>query len=751
MSKFTARLPRSYLSPLYHFCWLGPVALVFVLATGRPAIVTRLQDQVFDLYQRIAPRAFDPAAPVRIVDIDDRSIAAIGQWPWPRTRIADLIDRLTRAKATVIAFDMVFAEPDRTSPDAFLAGIDDVARRSAVAQALAGVKGNDERLGAALNGAPVVLGFILAQKRGAIDVPPTLSPPWGMAFAGDDPKAFAPAFSALVAPLATLQDNAAGLGALNWLPDGDQIVRRVPLLLRASEGSSDRLVPSLALESLRVAQGASTFLVRASNASGEWHSGVYRGIQSVRVGALTAPTGARGDVRPHYTLHRPERFISAASILDGSFDPTGVAARFVIVGSSAAGLTDIRATPVDPAMPGVEVQAQALETVLAQSQLTRLPWTAGELVVGVLLAAVLAAMLPLVPAMASAAFVASALGAIVAASWTAFTHHLLIDALVPCTMMVAAYVGSTAALFRTEQRARRFVQGAFGRFVSPAVVSRLAADPSALTLGGDLRPLTVMFTDVRNFSAIAESMEPRALTRFMNRYLSPMTAIVLKRGGTVDKYIGDAIMAFWNAPLPDPDHAGNAVRAALDMLDALPALRGDMMAESGGTFPPIRCGIGLASGPCVVGNFGSALRFDYSALGDDVNLASRLESLSKVYGLDILASEATATAAPAFAWLEVDTVVVAGRAGATRIFTPLGGEDYARSATFVDVRDTYAAALGAYRTRRFDTVLAAIGDPLWCPPPSLIKLYDTLRARCEAFLKTPPPLDWQGVTLLDRK
>ena len=740
-------------SPLYLAGCLVPLLVVAALGVLQPATLSRLQDQLFDAYQRLAPSTYDPAVPVRIVDIDDKSLAAIGQWPWPRTTMAALVERLVQTKAAAVAFDMVFAEPDRTSPEAFLAAIPDAARRSVVAAALAEVTSHDARFAEAIAGAPAVLGVVLTQGRTSPKAADRLSsPPWGMAYAGDDPKAFAPGFSSAVMPLPELGEKATGLGALNWLPDGDQIVRRVPLLLRVPDGSgSARLVPSLALESLRVAQGASTFLVRASNASGSLHTGLGGAIESVKIGDFTMRTGPAGDVRLWFTRHRPERFISAADILDGSFDPASVAGRIVIVGSSSAGLTDIRATPLDAAMPGVEIQAQALETLLTQKQLVRTDWLVFEIAAGCLLALALAALLPLVPVAAGAVCAGSMLALVAGASWFAFLHHLLVDPLLPGAMVVAAYIGGTGVLFRAEQRGRRFVQNAFGRFVSPAVVTRLADDPKALVLGGELRPLTIMFTDVRNFSGIAERMDPRELTRFMNRYLSPMTAIVLDSGGTVDKYIGDAIMAFWNAPLADLDHAGNAVRAAMGMLAALPTLRAEMAAESGGTFPPIRCGIGLATGPCVVGNLGSNLRFDYSALGDDVNLSSRLEGMSKVYGVDILASEATVAAAPDFAWIELDVVVAMGRAGSTRIYTPLGDASYAATPIFVTLRNDHASMLDAYRARRFVSAQDAADRLRLVAPETLSSLYEIYAERCRGFLIDPPEPSWDGITRMARK
>ena len=735
-----ARLPRAFRDATYHLSWFGAAAGIVALHLLQPSLAMRGQDQVFDLYQRLRPRAFDADAPVKVIDIDDQSIARFGQWPWPRSRIAELVDRLREARVAAIAFDMVFSEPDRTSADAFLAGLPDATRREAVRSALGTTEDNDARLARSIEGAPVVLGAILTQGRDLAD----FAAPYGFATAGDDPRGFAPDFSGAVVPLAGLLGAAHGLGAVNWLADNDQIVRRVPLVLAAG----GRLVPSLAMESVRVAQGASSYVVRASAASGD--TALVRGIQSVRVGAVTAASGTDGSIRLHFTPHRAERFVSAGRVLDGSVDRVVLEGSIVVVGSSSPGLVDIRATPVDPAMPGVEVQAQAVEAVLSQAQLLRPGWATAETASGVLLAAALAVLLPFVPALVGAAAAAGLVGATGAASWWAFSSlHMLLDPVAPGALVIASYLGATSALFRAEQRDRRFVQGAFGRFVSPDVVSRLTRDPRGLVLGGEQRELTVMFTDIRNFSAIAERMSAQDLTRFMNRYLSPMTEIVLAHAGTVDKYIGDAIMAFWNAPLPDPAHAEHAVRAALAMLAALPGLRSELAATDA-DLPPIRCGIGLASGPCVVGNLGSNLRFDYSALGDDVNLASRLEGLTKLYGLDILATEGTRRLAPDMAWLTVDTVVVAGRTAATQVATLVGDETLAGSDDFRALSAAHDAMLVVYRSGHFDAALASIGLLRATAPASLSAMYDAYAQRCRAAMEQTSE-GWDPIRRLSHK
>ena len=720
------RISRAYLSPLYYFAWLGPVLLLLVIWMTLPSFVTRLQDQLFDLFQRAAPRTIDTALPVVIVDIDDRSIARLGQWPWPRTQIAELVGRLRKAKAASIGFDIVFSEPDRTSAEAFLARLPEGARKVGVRKALEGTPTNDSVLAGAIGAAPVVLGLVLTHG-GEL---PSFVAPYGLATAGDDPRAFVSRFSGGVMPIPALDDQATGLGALNWLPDGDQVVRRVPLLLVVG----DRLVPSFALESLRVAQGASTLVVRSWNASGA-AIGAVRGVESIQVGTLTATTAPGGDIRPRFTPHRAERFVSAWKMLDGTVDPAKIEGRIVLIGSSSAGLTDIRATPVDPAMPGVEVQAQVIESLMAQTQLVRPSWSVLELYCGALLALGLAAILPLIPSLAGTTVAAVGIGALFAASWWSFLdRQLLLDPIMPSAMLLVTYLGSLSILFHIEQHDRRFVQEAFGRFVSPDVVASLARNPGRLTLGGELRPLTVMFTDVRNFSTIAEHMSAQDLTRFMNAYLSPMSEIVLGHRGTVDKYIGDAIMAFWNAPLEDRNHALHAAHAALAMVAAIPSLQSELAANIVANLPPIRCGIGLASGPCVVGNLGSRLRCDYSALGDDVNLASRLEGLTKLYGIDILATEATREAAPDLAWIEIDTVVVKGRGASTRIFALVGDETFARTNAFNTFGDAHAKMLAAYRDGRLHEAEAVIVDLRKQAPVGFSKLYDLFVERCSSVV-----------------
>ncbi|MFK8251546.1 CHASE2 domain-containing protein [Ancylobacter terrae] len=727
-----------------------PLVIVLGLIWLQPASFSRLRNNLFDFYQRLDPRPWSPDLPVRILDIDDASLARLGQWPWPRNRMAELVTRLAGAGAASIGFDIAFSEADRTSPDTLAADLPEGPVRDQVAAALGGLPSHDDQFAAAIAAAPVVLGVVLTPGRPA--ALPELPRKFGIATAGDDPLPFLPGFTDAVVPLPGLAKAASGLGALNWLPDGDQIVRQVPLFLRLG----DQLVPGLAAESLRVAQGASTYVIRSSNASGDEGFGASTGISAVRIGAIETPTDRFGDVRIRVGGTEPRRFLPAWKLFSGELPADEIAGRIILVGSSAAGLLDLRATPIDASVAGVEVQAQTIEHLVTNARLARPDWATGaEIVVAALLGLLIALVLPSAGAFGGALIGGIVVAALCAASWWAFREgHVLLDPVGPGLAASAVYLAGTIQLYSAEQRQKRWVRDAFGRFVSPAVIEQLATDPGRLVLGGEIRTLTVMFSDVRSFTSISERMDAQALTRFMNRYLSPMTDIVLERRGTLDKYIGDAIMAFWNAPLDDRDHARHATGAALAMLGELEVLNATLRREAaaiGETAIEVRIGIGLATGDCCVGNFGSVKRFDYSALGDTVNLASRLEGATKFYGVVLLATDATHDLAPDLAWLEVDTTRVKGRSQPVRIFTLVGDAAFAATPAYRDLAEAHGAMLGAYRAARFEEAAASAERAHALAPGSIGKLYDVYHERCRAQAGRPADAAWDYVTTLLEK
>lgn len=644
---------------------LVPVVATAALILSAPMPVRAVRDITFDSYQRLSPRPYDPALPVRIVDIDDDSLARLGQWPWSRAHLAAIVDRLQAAGAAVVAFDILLSEPERTTGPGEASG--------------------DEQLAEAITSAPVVMSLTLTNAPGEA----SFALKAGFATAGDDPLTFVPRFSGVIPSLPLFTEPAAGLGALNWVPDRDLVVRRVPTL--AALG--DRLVPGLASEALRVAQGASTILVRASNASGETAFGRQTGITAVRIGDASIATEADGALRIHYAGTRPERRLAAWRLLDGSADTGVLAGAIALVGTSAAALADVRATPLEAAVPGVDIHAEFLEHVLSGARLARPDYAPGIEVAALLALSALAAgfalrVRPLVSALAFLGLAAAA----VAASWLAFSlGAMLIDPVWPLAGTAASFASAIVIALRRTEAERRWIRQAFARYLSPEVVAALAREPGRLALGGEIRPVTVLFADIRGFTSRAERLDAREVVTFLNTVHTPLTEEVMRHGGTIDKFLGDGLMAFWNAPLDVPDHVAKALQAALAMQAAIGRLA-PALAQEG--LPPLAVGIGIHTGPACVGNLGSLHRFDYSAVGDTVNAAARIEQTSKVYGEPILVSGEVVAAAPAFGFLLVDEVRLRGRGEATRLYALVSGAD-GTNAAFDDFRRRHDAAIEA--------------------------------------------------------
>lgn len=732
---------RFFRRNLHFLLPLAVLAAAVVLRADEPWLVEQARLSVFDTYQRLKPRAYDPAAPVRIVDIDEESLARLGQWPWPRTLLAGLVDRLGAAGAAAIALDAVFAEPDRTSPRRLLELWPDAAAE-AVRARIAQLPDNDQLFAEALGRVSAVTGFVLTDSaRGGV---PALKA--GFAFAGDDPLLFLPAYSGAVVNLPEIEAAASGNGSITGLPDRDGVIRHTPLALRLGE----RVYPSLGAEALRVAQGASTYIIKSSGASGVYSFGERTGISQIKIGEFPIPTDAFGRVWVHYAGPQAARFVPAWRVMQPDFDATEVEGRIVFVGTSAAGLKDLRTTPLNPTAAGVEIYAEMLEQVFAGDFLERPDFALGlELVYLATLGLLLIVLVPRVGARWCALVGAAAIAGAIGGSWHAYTAwHWLLDPVFPSLAVLAVYIVQTGIIFLRTEAERRWVRSAFGRYISPAVVSRLAEHPERLALGGEMREMTVMFSDIRDFTARAEQLDAQGLTRFINRYLTPMTECVLAHQGTVDKYIGDCVMAFWNAPLDDPDHRRHACRTALAMRARLADLNAAWAEEArtaGSGFDPLRIGIGLNTGLCCVGNMGSDQRFDYSVLGDDVNLASRLEGLSKLYGVDIIASETALDGVSGLAVLELDLIRVKGRSRPVRIFHLLGDESHATTGAFARLSSTHDAMLRAYRTCDWNGADDALARCRDTAGPTLVPLYLFYARRIAAFRVQAPASDWDGV------
>jgi len=705
-----------------------------------PSPVARLRALVFDVYQRVDPRRFDPALPVRIVDIDEESLKKIGQWPWPRTVLAQLVNKLRQEGAAAIGFDMVFPEPDRMSPANAIRYWPPSPALETLKTEVDKLPSNDQKLAEAIGKAPVVLGFIALSDTNTL--PETKA---GFSYAGDDPRLFAPYYTGAAASLKILQDRAQGAGTLNWIPEFDQIIRRMPIVVRVG----DKLYPSFAADLLRLAQGASTYVVKSSGASSEKSFGEKTGIVKVRVGNFEIPTGPNGQMWIHFTPQSKKRYLPAWKVLNGEIGQDEIEGRILLIGTSAAGLLDLRATPLEASVPGVELHAQAIEQILQGSFLQRPDFaTAAEVLYILVLGVIIAILIYRAGALGSAVLGAGAIAGVIGISWYAFgVLGWLVDPIYPAISLTAIYLAGTLYMFLRTERERNRVRHAFSHYMAPALVERLADDPSKLKLGGETRDMTLLFSDVRGFTTISEGLDAEELTRFLNGLFTPLSNIVLEEQGTIDKFMGDALMAFWNAPLDDANHPNHACRAALRMMDEMKALneRWQQEAESKGRpFKQVKLGIGLNTGVCCVGNLGSDTRFDYSVIGDNVNVASRLEGQSKTYDLMTIVGEETTSRAPDFAFLEIDLLKVKGKTAATRIFALLGDSGLKESRPFIDLSTKHGEFLARYRSKDWDAAETLSRECEKMDGTHLRHLYTLYRERIAAFRIAPPPPDWDG-------
>ena len=444
-------------------------------------------------------------------------------------------------------------------------------------------------------------------------------------------------------------------------------------------------------------------------------------------------------------------------MFEDDFDARQVRDHILFVGTSAAGLMDIRATPLSQSIPGVELHAQVIEQMLLQDFLERPDYADGlELVCLLVFGLILVLVLPRTGAAWGGLVTGIGIAAALGFSWYAFVElRLLFAPIYPSIIALFVYLSSSIISYLRTEAERQQVRSAFSRFMSPALVEQLAEDPSRLKLGGEMRDMTLLFCDIRGFTTISEQFDAVGLTRLINRFLTPMTNVILDRRGTIDKYMGDCIMAFWNAPLDDADHVRNGCRSALVMMDRLGPLNEELRKEAeeeGRKDVPIKIGIGLNTGECCVGNMGSDLRFDYSVLGDDVNLASRLEGQSKSYGVDIVIGENTQVRADGFATLELDLIQVKGKTVPVRIFALMGDEALADDTTFQALLAKHGDMLAAFRGQEWTRMRALVAE---CreraPGLGLGPLYDLYDERCDAFEADPPGDDWDGVFVATTK
>jgi adenylate cyclase len=680
-----------------------------------PAALRELRNTAFDQYQRLAPREYVPV-PVRIVDIDETSLRELGQWPWPRDRIAELLARLNELGAAVVVFDILFAEPDRLSPRTVLQNV------SAIdSSLLSSLPDNDEIFAQQIAAHPTVMG--LARVPDGSPPPP---PKASFAFVGENPVAAIPPVSGVVEPLPVLAQAAQGIGdtSMNLLQE-NAIVRIMPMF--QSDGT--QLLPSLTLEALRVAQGASTYIVESTPEP-------PASIVAVKVGDFEVPTTDTGGLWLYLTPDRPDRYVSASKVLKGSAEELGplFEGNIVFVGTSAAGLLDIRATPLGQNVPGVSLHAQALEQMLTSRFLSRPDWADGLEItviaaVGLLVVAMTAMFSPWIAITAGTAI---SLG-FFALSWHAFrSWGFLIDPVAPIIASSAAQFAAVGFRLLVTDRERRHIRRAFGNYVSPAVLAR-AENQSELRLGGEDREITMMFMDIRDFTTISESLPSTSLVSFLNTLLTGLSRHIIDSDGTLDKFIGDSIMAFWNAPVDVDAHPARAARCALKMRETLREMN-----ETGalGIDRKVAIGIGVNTGIACVGEIGAENRFNYSAVGDSVNTTARIESMCKEVGFDILVSGSTAERLTGFAMLDAGSRSLKGKSTKTELYLLIGDEAVARTADYEALKRAHADFLAALSQGQPDRITETSAAAVAASAPLLPGLERFYSQASAAFRKS---------------
>ena len=733
------------------------VTLGFYLAyVSKPASIEQLGNLVFDSYQKWKPRDYNPDTPVRIIDIDDESIARVGQWPWPRSTMAKLNDKLANAGAGVIAYDVIFSEPDRTSPK----NIAKIMRENPMADTAKGVfahmanlKDHDEMFAESFSRIPVVAGFFLIQKHS--EKRPAFR--HGFAWKGTKPSLIINQYAGAITTLPILEAQIAGEGFVSFKPEGDGIVRLAPML----SGIGDRMYPALSVEALRVASGAKTYILSSSDGTDGMAARGTKNPEMVkmRVGNFEIPTNKDGEFIVYFSKPQPERYIPAWKILSDEIPVSEwadkISGHIVFIGTGAEGLKDIVATPIRAGEPGVLVHAQIVEQII-DGQFLKRPYWIGmiELLILLITGAVLALILPRLGAAKGA--VASLFLAFLIAygSWYGFkAEQFLINPIYPLMAILVLYLLITLSSFYITESERSQIRSAFSMYLSPTMVKKVSEDPSLLKLGGVERELTIIFLDIRSFSKISEGLEPEEITTFLNIFLSPMTTILQDNGATIDKYMGDAIVAFWNAPLDDADHEVNAARAVLAMMLKLGELNETYAKQTEVKWPgEVRVGIGLNTGICCVGNLGSEQRFSYSMIGDAANLASRIEGLTKQYKVSVLIGNSTAAKLEKMAIVEADLIQVIGRQTPERIYILAGEEGMAATDDYTTLISVQEKFLKAYRAQKWASAKKYI--------PQLRKLaqtmdfagyYDIMAERIEGYKTNPPPKDWGGVYVATSK
>ena len=734
-------IPKFSLSALFRVAiGLALVACLLFDAAGWIEIgaLTQLERWAYDARVRLfLPRKPDPR--IVIVDIDEKSIGAEGRWPWSRDKLALLLHQLfARYRVRVVGFDVAFPETDPNSSlpllEAAAGGeLRDNAQFRAFVERVRPSLDYDRRFAEEIQKGPVVLGFLVSaqEERSGVLPRPAFT---ANALAGAEYRYFsATGYSANIAPL---QAAATGAGHLYEALDPDGVTRAVPMFMEVGDGFFEAL--SLAI--LRVYLGNAP--IRLENTVVDSGGRKLGWMRFVNVGNhVRIPLDERMAALVPYRSEGSYRYVSAVDVIRGTLGPDELADRIVIVGTSARGLVDIRATPTREDLPGVEIHANLISGALDNAMKSRPAETLAIAVLTILLVGIpLAVLLPRLSALAAtlaAALVLALLLGVNAWAWQA--RNLVLPLAGPLVMLAGLYFLDVVWGFFAETRQRQLMTNLFGTYVPKEIVAEMAEHPDEYSMHGQSLDMTVLFADIRNFTSIAETRTPQDLKDLINTYFTRMTVCIQDKRGTVDKFIGDAIMAFWGAPVRDADHARRALECGLAMQKALRELD-PLFAKK--RWPALRIGVGVNCGTMNVGDMGSHFRRSYTVMGDAVNVASRLEDLTKEYGVEVLVSENIVRAVQDFVYREVDKVRVKGKQEGVAIFEPIGAQGEVGTDTLAEI-SRFHLALAHFRAQRWNEAEALLQALAAAAPAT--KLYRLYRERIVHFRASPPGADWDGV------
>ena len=698
-------------------------------------LFNNLKNSAFDIFQNISPRESISAESVLILDIDEESLSKLGQWPWPRTILSDLVDKTYLS--AVLGFDVVFAENDRTGSSELKKLYKN---EESLLKILDQVPNSDNLFSNSIaNHGTVVLGAIPSNT-----LENSFKPKFGLIEQGDDPRKFLTEFSGIQTNLKLLDEAAKGIGSMS-IGNNDSVIRKLPLF----ENINGSLVPSLPLEMLRVAIGASTFQIKSSNASGENAFGEETGINNVKLGNLIIPTNDDGSVWIHYS-NNPIKKMPIWEVFSAKYQKEYFEGKILIVGASAPGLFDLRSTPLENNVPGVQIIANLTDQILAGQFLKRPDWMFGlEVITGLLLALLITFFIQFLGPTGGLMIFLGGNSLSVLGSYYIFNiYNYLIDPISPLVICLLAYLVVTFFNFLFTELERSKVRNAFSQYMSPVMVEKLAKSSESLKLGGERKEMTFLFSDIRGFTSISEKYkdDPEALTDLINNLLTVLSNEILTTQGTIDKYMGDCIMAFWNAPSEDEEHREKSIEAAFAMSKALNVLneeREKLKEEK------LSIGIGINTGDCIVGNMGSDKRFDYTVLGDSVNLASRLEGQSANYGMQIILGEETTkgVSQEKYTFFELDLIAVKGKSEPVSIYTVFENKETLKDSNFLEDHNEF---LKNYRSQNWEQARDHINKYRFSRPEFTL-YYSLFFERIDELSKEILPEDWSGVFVAKAK